>query len=111
MEIDFIAWNAEHRRVRFGSCKRNPDRHDAQSVRSFRDHVGRFLATDVGRRFAGWQHQFALFAPQFPAQQRSRFEAAGWICRDLGDFRRMLRDEASGARGTLPASPKVSGEE
>ena len=33
VEIDFITWNAEERRVRFGLCKRNPDRHDAASLR------------------------------------------------------------------------------
>ena len=110
VEIDFIAWNAEARCVRFGSCKRNPDRHDAASLRGFRGHVDRFLATGVGKRFTGWQHQFALFAPRFFEQQRARLEADDWICRDLIDFQRMLRDE-HGNPGALFASAKLRGTE
>ena len=111
VEIDLIAWNEEERCVRFGSCKRNPERHDAASLRGFRDHVNRFLATAVGRRFTGWQHQFALLSPQFSAQQRARLEAEDWICRDLVDFRRMLRGDQNGEPGVLPPSPKLTGME
>ena len=111
VEIDFITWNAEEKRVRFGSCKRNPDRHDAASLHGFRDHVNRFLATAVGRRFTGWQHQFALLSPQFSEQQRARLEAEDWICRDLVDFRRMLRGDQNGEPGVLPPSPKLTGME
>ena len=111
VEIDLIAWNDEERRVRFGSCKRNPGRHDTASLRGFRDHVDRFLATGVGRRFSGWQHQFVLFAPRFPRQQRARLEPDGWICRDVADFQRMLSDELTGEPGPLPASPKLNGAE
>ena len=111
VEIDFIAWNAEERCVRFGSCKRNPDRHDAASLRGFRNHVDRFLATGVGKRFTGWRHQFALFAPRFSGEQRAELEADGWICRDLADFQRMLRDEEPGEPGALSPSSKLSGTE
>ena len=111
VEIDFIAWHEERRCVRFGSCKRNPARHDGAARRGFRDHADRFLATAAGRRFTGWQHQFALFAPSFPGQQRAHLEADGWICRDLPDFQRMLSNEPTGRPGALPASPKLSGAE
>ena len=111
VEIDFIAWNEEKRRVRFGSCKRNPDRHDGASLRGFRDHVDRFLATGVGRRFTGWQHEFALFAPRFTRPQRVHLEADDWICRDLADFQRMLGRAPAGLPGTLLASPKLNGAE
>ena len=111
IEIDFIAWNAEENCVRFGSCKRNPERHDAASLRGFRDHVSRFLATAVGKRFTGWQHQFALFAPRFSEQQRARLESEDWICRDLVDFQRMLRSDQNGEAGVLPPSPKLNGME
>ena len=111
VEIDFIAWNEQERCVRFGSCKRNPDRHDGAALRGFRDHVDRFLATGAGRRFTGWQHQFALFAPRFPKPLRARLEPEGWICRDLADFQSMLSDELTGQPGALPASPKLNGAE
>ena len=54
---------------------------------------------------------FALFAPRFSAQQRARLEADDWICRDLVDFQRMLRDEQNGEPGALPPSPKLNGME
>ena len=111
VEIDFIAWNEQERCVRFGSCKRNPDRHSGAALRAFRDHVDRFLATGAGRRFTGWQHQFALFAPRFPKALRARLEPEGWICRDLADYQRMLSDERTGQPGALPASPKLNGAE
>ena len=111
MEIDLVAWNEEERRVRFGSCKRNPKEHDARSLRDFRGHVVRFLSTGKGKRFQQWHQEFALFSPCFSTAQRRKLEADNWICRDLADFQRMLREAGRGERGALTASPKVAGEE
>lgn len=111
VEIDLVAWNEDDRRVRFGSCKRNADGHDPGSLRAFRDHVGRFLATRTGRRFRDWRQELALFSPEFPAGRRAALEGDGWVCRDLGDFRRMLGKDGCGERGALTPSPKVAGEE
>ena len=111
VEIDLVAWNDDDRRVRFGSCKRDPDRHDAGSLRAFRGHVDRFLATRAGRRFQGWRQDLALFSPRFPEERRANLEAEGWTCRDLDDFRRPLFDDGRGPRGALAASPKVAGDE
>ena len=111
VEIDLVAWNEDDRRVRFGSCKRDPDRHDAGSLRAFRDHVDRFLSTGEGRRFRDWRREFTLFSPRFSEGRRTNLEAEGWICRDLDDFRRLLLEDGRGSRGTLAASPKVAGDE
>ena len=111
VEIDVVAWNDEAQRVRFGSCKRNPERHDAKSLRAFRGHVDRFLATKEGSGFRDWHRELALFSPQFPAAQRASLEADGWVCRALVDFRRMLLPEHRGANGRLLASVKVEGAE
>ena len=111
VEIDVVAWNDEAQHVRFGSCKRNPERHDAKSLRAFRGHVDRFLATREGSRFRDWHRELALFSPRFPAERRAAMETDGWVCRDLVDFRRMLLPEDRGADGTLPASAKVEGAE
>ena len=111
MEIDIVAWNDEERRVRFGSCKRSPAKHDRLSLRAFRGHVDRFLTTKEGSRFRDWHRELALFSPRFPAEQRVALEADGWVCRDLLDFRRMLLPEDRGANGGLAASAKVEGAE
>ena len=111
VEIDLVAWNDDDRRVRFGSCKRDPDRHDAGSLRAFRGHVDRFLATRAGRRFRDWRRELALFSPRFSEERRANLEAEGWICRDLDDFRRLLLEDGCGPRGSLAASPKVTGNE
>ena len=110
MEIDFIAWNEEDRRVRFGSCKRNPAKHDSTSLHAFREHLDRFLAT-IGSRFHKWHRELVLFSPQFSEEQRARLEADNYICRDLADFQRMLGDKERGAKGSRGVSPKVTGEE
>lgn len=111
MEIDFIAWNEDDRRVRFGSCKRNPEGHDPKSLRVFRDNVDSFLSTRKGKRFREWQHEFALFSPGFSTEKRRELEAADWICRDLNDFRRMLGGGKSGKKGAVETSAKICGEE
>ena len=111
VEVDLVAWNEDDRRVRFGSCKRDPDRHDAGSLRAFRNHVDRFLATRAGRRFQGWQQELALFSPRFLGERRANLEAEGWICRDLDDFRRLLLEDGRGPRGMLATSPKITGDE
>ena len=90
IEIDYIAWNADEVRVRFGSCKRNAHAHDEASLNRFRGHVDRYLNTDHGRRFRDAHTEYALFSPVFELDQRSALEGGGWICRDLSDFRRML---------------------
>lgn len=108
-EIDLVAWNEDRRRVRFGSCKRDPRRHDKTSLSAFRGHVNRFLSTRTGKRFQGWSHELALFAPLFPMNQRSQLTDEGWICRDLTDFQRMLGDEGRGANGNWTVADQIAG--
>lgn len=110
IEIDLVAWNEDHRRVRFGSCKRDPRRHDRTSLGDFYDHVQRFLSTRRGKRFQGWRRELALFAPLFPADQRSRLTEDGWVCRDLTDFRRTLSDDARGVNGDWTVADQIAGE-
>ncbi len=110
IEIDLVAWNQDRRRVRFGSCKRDPRRHDRTSLAAFRGHVRRFLSTRPGKRFHEWRQELALFAPLFPADQRSRLTDDGWVCRDLTDFRRMLGDEERGVNGNWTVADQITGE-
>ena len=111
VEIDFVAWNDMDRRVRFGSCKRDPESHDLTSLRKFLGHVDGFLSTREGRWFREWRRELALFSPRFSAEQRASLEGDDWICRDLTDFQRLLLTDARGAIGTLTPSPKVAGED
>ena len=109
IEIDFIAWNENERVVRFGSCKRSDAQHDSHSLRAFRAHVERFVAS-AGRRFGTWRRDIILFSPEFASGRRARLEGDGWRCLDLLDFQRLLLDSARGARGEPPVSPKFDGE-
>ena len=110
IEIDLVAWNEETQRVRFGSCKRDPRKHDRTTLANFHRNVDGFLSTRPGRRFRGWRHELALFAPYFPPKQRSQLTRDGWICRDLADFRRMLSDERRGAGGDWTVAEQITGE-
>ena len=110
VELDLVAWNLDDRVVRFGSCKRRSDKHDAQVLGRFRAHVERFVAS-TGHRFAGWRREYVLFSPQFGEEQRTRLEAEDWICRDISDLRRSLAEADRGERGRSRISPKVLGED
>ncbi len=110
VEIDFIAWNEHDRVVRFGSCKRSAAHHDSRSLGAFRTHVERFIAS-AGRRFAAWRRELLLFSPEFAVGRRAELEHDGWVCVDLLDFQRLLRDRTRGEKGVLPASPKIDGRE
>ena len=66
IEINLIARNEETRRVRFGSCNRNPREHADDSFASFRRQVKRFLRTDEGRRFSDSDREWALYIRRFP---------------------------------------------
>ena len=111
VEIDLIAWNEEDRVVRFGSCKRNAARHDAQAVDNFREQVDLFLESDAGRRFRRWRREFALYSVRFPAEQRADLEAGDYVCHDMIDFQSMLGPRERGPHGARLSSPKVSGAE
>lgn len=101
IEIDVVAWNDDRERIRFGSCKRRAEKHDRNSIHEFRSHVRRFLETAQGRRYRGWQHEYALYAPSFPAETRKRLESQDYLCQDLDDFKAMLTQKDCGPKGAL----------
>ena len=98
IELDLVAWNDDDKVVRFGSCKRRAERHDAQSLDRFRAHVERFVSS-TGRRFVGWRREHVLFSPRFTREQRTRLAKDGWMCRDIADLRRSLLDFDRGEKG------------
>ena len=91
IEIDLVACNDESNVVRFGSCKRNANKHTSQALDSFERHIERFLQTKDGRRFSGWTVEKVLYSPDFTRTQRDILRKKGFPCRDLTDFARLLR--------------------
>jgi hypothetical protein len=83
IEIDIVALDADDRRVRFGSCKRNAAAYEGASLARFEAHIERFLSTKEGRRVKGWTVEKALFSPVFTVVEKSVFFDKGYECRDL----------------------------
>jgi len=81
--------------LRLGSCKRSAAKHNAESLRSFNDHVDRFLQTKVGKHFSGWTIERAVYSPSFSQEQRTRLIEIGYICTDMNDFERWLSPDAA----------------
>lgn len=93
IEIDVVALNADEKRVRFGSCKRNAAAHNNSSLAAFERHIAAFMATPEGRQLHGWEVEKVLFSPVFSAQQFHGFNKAGYNCIDLPAYARFLRPE------------------
>ncbi len=86
VEIDIIAISEENRTIRFGSCKRNSEKHGAAEREKFKNHVARFLKQNASRIYAGWKTEFALYAPAFSADHRRLLQREGYICHDMAYF-------------------------
>ena len=82
-EIDLVAVNEAAKVIRFGSCKRSPDRL-LSDVNNFKGHVGRFL--DTMPRYGGWKHEYVGIAPFLDADQRIVLGRHGVIPQDLNDL-------------------------
>ena len=85
VEIDLIAISETDRRIRFGTCKRNPEKL-VGSIPSLHAHVSRFL--DVHRQFKNYRHEFVAIAPRIDAQARTELQSRGLIPQDLADLTR-----------------------
>ena len=68
VEIDLVAVNEDERRIRFGSCKRNPDRLPA-SIDGLKACATRFLAAH--RRFNNWSVEYVGIAPTIGSDIRA----------------------------------------
>lgn len=87
-EIDLVALNEEDRVVRFGTCKRNPDRLRSEAA-TFHGHVERFLVAHP--KYRSWTVERVAIAPDLDADQRAHLEASGLRPQDLGELTRGLR--------------------
>jgi uncharacterized protein len=84
-EIDLVALDDDREVVRFGSCKRNPNRL-ALDLPVLRGHAARFLAAIP--RLQSWRYEYAMIAPRLDGSQRDSLVAAGAIAQDLIDLTR-----------------------
>jgi AAA+ ATPase superfamily predicted ATPase len=90
VEIDLVAIDDEGRRVRFVSCKRNPERAVAD-VGNLESHAAKFLARR--KELSGFKVELAITAPRFDAAHRRRITGANVVVHDLEELYRPLLSE------------------
>jgi len=86
-ELDLVVLDEPGRRIRFGSCKRNPERL-VRDGSKFAAHVRRFL--DAHRCFRDWKIELVAIAPALDHATRAELQRTGMIPQDLNDLTRDL---------------------
>jgi hypothetical protein len=87
VEIDMVAVDEDSRRIRFATCKRNPDRLPG-CIDRLRYSTGRFLAAN--RRFEGWTSEYVAIAPSIGRDLRTELQGLDVIPQDLEELTRSL---------------------
>lgn len=83
VEIDLVAVNEEERRIRFGTCKRNPERLIG-ALDALKRNAERFLASHG--KFNGWQCEYVAIAPDIGPNLRAALEDRTVIPQSLADL-------------------------
>lgn len=83
VEIDLVAVNDDAHRIRFGTCKRNPERLGG-AVGSLLKGAERFLATHG--RFDGWKVDYVAIAPRIGPVHRDELAGRGVMAQDLAEL-------------------------
>lgn len=83
VEIDLVAVNEDERRIRFGTCKRNPERLP-ESVDGLMRSADRFLG--VQPRFKGWRIEYVAIAPSIDAATQAALAAREVVPESLADL-------------------------
>lgn len=83
VEIDLVAVNEDEQRIRFGTCKRNPDRL-LESIDGLTRSATRFLSSHP--RFSGWQVEYVAIAPVIGADVTATLAARGVVAESLLDL-------------------------
>ena len=96
VEIDLVLVSKPLKRVRFGSCKRNPKKLVAD-VNNFRGHVERYFAHRPLDR--GWTYDLVGVAPRMDVAQRETLARHGVVGQDLNDLTRGLLPVSQGELG------------
>jgi AAA+ ATPase superfamily predicted ATPase len=83
VEIDLVAVSESERRIRFGTCRRNPEKLFA-SLDGLRTSAAAFVQTHG--RFRDWRHEFVAIAPEISESLRVRLSESNIILHDLHDL-------------------------
>jgi AAA+ ATPase superfamily predicted ATPase len=82
-EIDLVAVNDADERIRFGSCKRSPEKL-LRDVRNFKEHVDRFL--DEHRKYQKWKTELVGISGRLNADERQILTRNDITPQDLGEL-------------------------
>ena len=82
-EIDLVAVNEDGKVIRFGSCKRSPEKL-LSDVNNFKGHVDRFLNTMP--KYRGWKQEYVGIAPMLDSSHRKVLAHHDVIPQDLADL-------------------------
>ncbi|WP_404422235.1 ATP-binding protein [Nibricoccus sp. IMCC34717] len=83
VEIDLVAVSEAEQCIRFGTCRRNPDKLIA-SLQGLRYGADVFVASHG--RFRHWRREFVAIAPQITSGLRELLDRAGVLAQDLNDL-------------------------
>lgn len=83
VEIDLVAVAESERRIRFGTCRRNPEKL-FDSLGGLR--AGAELFLQAHGRFRDWHSEFVAIAPEIAPQLRTRLKKMDTIPQDLRDL-------------------------
>jgi AAA+ ATPase superfamily predicted ATPase len=87
-ELDLVAINETTETIRFGSCKRSPEKL-LSDVNHFKQHVARFLQTMP--KYQGWSQQLVGISPLLNAKQRNQLTRHDILPQDLNDLTQGLK--------------------
>ena len=82
-----MAVSEEERRIRFGTCKRNPDRLPGD-IDALQRSAGRFLTAH--KRFNGWEVEYVAIAPSISGELKSTLGDRGIMAQSIAD---MLKEQ------------------
>ena len=83
VEIDLVAVSESERRIRFGTCRRNPDKL-FESLAGLRTGAEAFIHSHG--RFRDWRREFVAISPEIPSDLRPRLQQSDVIAQDLHDL-------------------------
>lgn len=83
IEIDLVAVSESTRRIRFGTCKRNPDKLLA-SLPALRGNVEAFMRHHT--QYENWTVEFCAIAPEIAPSLSGKLAAEGVIAQSLTDL-------------------------
>ena len=82
-EIDLVAIDEASGRIRFGTCKRSPDKLE-RSMKVTDGHIARFL--DAHPTYGHWTIERVAIAPRLDDVLRSSLRRGGYLAQDLADL-------------------------